>query len=210
MLFKNRREAGKKLASLLINQTFKDPIILGLPRGGIIVAKEVADALNAPLSLIITQKIGHPYNPEYAIGAVSDDESIIINENEIRDVAKEWLEKTKNEKIKEAIRRKKKYLRGKNLPSLKDRTVIIVDDGLATGFSMKLAVEIANKQRPKEIIVAVPICSKGSSANLKNSINEFISIVYDDNLSSIGEYYEDFTQVGDEEVIACLEKSKGK
>ena len=206
MYFNNRREAGKKLASLLENQKFKDPIILGIPRGGIIVAKEVADKLHAQLSLIITQKIGHPFNPEYAIGAVSDDESIILNENELNTVDHNWLEKAKNEMIEEAIRRKKKYLNGKDLPSLKDRTIIIVDDGLATGLSMRLAIQITKKQKPKRIIIAVPICQADQGDNLNDSVTELISVLRVEKLNSIGEYYKDFSQVADDEVIDCLEK----
>ncbi|MBM3207608.1 MAG: phosphoribosyltransferase [Chlamydiae bacterium] len=206
MIFKNRTDAGQKLASVLKMKNYNNPFIIALPRGGVIIAKEIALVLKSPLSLIITQKIGHPASPEYAIGAISADGSIILNNYEIDNLEKGYIEKIKKEKLVEAQRRQQPYLKGRSTPDLRGHTVILVDDGLATGLTMKLAIQILKSKNPKKIIIAVPISSLEASKEVKTLIDEFVCLNVEQDLQSLGEFYEDFSQVTDKEVINTLEE----
>ena len=206
MIFKNRSDAGKQLASELMIKKYNNPYILALPRGGVIVAKEIALVLKAPVSLVITQKIGHPINPEYAIGAISADGTMILNCNEIDNIDKGCIEKIKKIKLAEAQRRQQTYLKGRNIPDLTAHSVILVDDGLATGLSMKLAIQIIKGKFPKKIIIAVPISSLEAYKEVKTLVDEVICLNVEQDLQSIGEFYQDFSQVTDVEVINTLEE----
>lgn len=206
--FKNRKEAGKSLSQKLLNYHSKETAVLALPRGGVVVADEVAKALNAPLDLVIAQKIGHPLSPEYAIAAISKEGHMIGNERELSSVSPHWLEKEKSIKQAEAQRRYSIYLAGRKPIPLKGKIAIIVDDGIATGLTMRLAIEEVKKQNPKVVVVAVPVASQEIAEEIRLLVDDFIGVFVVQELGAVGAFYDEFKQVSDEEVIAILSKYK--
>lgn len=203
VVFKNRTEAGKKLAVLLTDFKGADAIVLALPRGGVVVAKEVARELSLPLDIIVTRKIGAAGNDEYAIGAIDLDGEGIWNEAERAQVDKTWLSKKIESEKKEAERRWRAY-RGKRGPlELKGKTAIIVDDGIATGLTMRAAVAYAKRNGAQKVIVAVPVSAEDSLRTLKKEaeVRTLEAPVF---FFAVGEWYEDFPQIEDEEVIWAL------
>ncbi len=204
-MFKDRTEAGLRLAKKLSKYKNQNPIIYALPRGGVVLGAEIAKTLGAPLDLIITRKIGHQFNSEYAIGAVAEDGHTIFNEAEKEQADPKWLEeKIKAEQL-EAKRRREKYLRGKVPIDVKGRTVILVDDGIATGLSIFLAIEELRHQKPGKIIVAVPVVPFDTAEKIKKKVDELVALEIPENyLGAVGSYYESFPQVEDSEVIKIL------
>lgn len=210
MIYKDRKDAGKKLASLLKQyKDRKDTIVLALPRGGVVVGFEVSKALNCPLDIIIIRKIGCPDQPELAIGAVSETGAIVLNEYIISayNVSKEYLEKEISNQRKEIFRRKDLYRGGKDIPRLDGKTVILVDDGVATGATMKAAISTLKKENLSSLIVALPVASKEAALEIREMVDEWICPEIPDWFNAVGEFYQDFTQISDEEVIEILKKS---
>ncbi len=207
LLFRDRAEAGQKLAKLLEPYKGKDVIVYGLPRGGVVLANIVADSLHAPLDLVITRKIGHPASPEYAIGAVSEHGEPILNENETPSINQDWLKKEIANQRREATRRRQLYLKGRKPIDIKDKLAIIVDDGIATGLTMFATIAELRKGGPKKIIVAIPVIPGDTYKKLKNLADGVVAIKVDQNfLGAVGAYYENFNQVEDEEVIEILKR----
>src|SRR3989339_611112 len=197
-VFENRIDAGNQLAEKLIKyKDKKDTIILGIPRGGVEVAFVISQKLNLPLSVIIIKKIGAPNNPEFAIGAVSTKKF---------NIGKEFLNKEINLKQKEAKERQDFLLGDKKLSSLKNKNVILVDDGIATGETINLAINIIKKEMPSKIIVAVPV----ADINILPQINadEIICILKPNYLGSISEFYQEFLPVEDSEVKTLLKNAR--
>lgn len=207
IIFKDRREAGKKLAELLGESQGSNAIVLGLPRGGVIVAKEVAKALNLPLDIIVTRKIGAPENDEYAIGAIDLNGNGVWNESERARVDKKWLKNKVASEKKEAGRRWGIYRKGMGPLELKGKIVIIVDDGIATGLTMRAAVAYVREQAAKKIVVAIPVASGESVRDIKKYA-EVRVVETPTFFSAVGEWYEGFPQVTDEEVIEILKEKK--
>jgi putative phosphoribosyl transferase len=206
--FEDREQAGKFLAERLIKFQNLDPVILALPRGGVPVAHEISQKLHAPLDVVLVKKIGAPGHEEFAIGAVAEDERPILNQKVIKQYQfnPDEIESIIVDRISEIRRRAKAYR--KNFPAtpLKGRTVIIVDDGLATGATMLSAIEWLHAQKIKKIIVAVPVASSEAAEKVKGKVDEFISLLIPDEFWAVGEWYKDFAQVSDEEVIRILQK----
>ena len=203
IIFKDRTEAGKKLVGILGEFKNTGAIVLALPRGGVVVAKEIANALNLPLDIIVTRKIGAPENEEYAIGAIDIDGNTVWNEAERAYANQEHLaEKVAREK-EETIRRWNKYREGCGPLDLKGKTAIIVDDGIATGLTMEVAVAYAKKEGAGKVVVAVPVASTESVRALQK-VSEVRVLETPIFFSAVGEWYEDFPQVSDEEVIKAL------
>lgn len=202
-VFKNRTEAGKKLAPLLGEYRGTDAIILALPRGGIIIGREISKALGLPLDIIVTRKIGAPGNDEYAIGAIDINGNGVWNEAERANVDPKWLEHKVESEKKEAIRRFETYRKGMASQDLKGKTAIIVDDGIATGLTMQSAVAYAKHEGAEKVVVAVTVASSESVQTLKSNAEVFVleSPVF---FSAVGQWYEDFQQVTDDEVIEIL------
>lgn len=221
MIFKDRVEAGEKLAEILQIYQNNNTVVYGLPRGGMVVASIIAKKLKAPLSAIIVRKIGHPQNPEYALCAVSLEGSLVCDQKELATVDMEWLEKEIKKELAEAQRRYNLYfstnlpttssslsdgLRAEGLPT--NQTAILVDDGIATGLTIKAAMGEIKQQKPKKIIVAVPVSPEEVSEQLQQEVDEFIALEIPDQFTgSVGSYYQDFPQVTDEEVINLLQQS---
>jgi predicted phosphoribosyltransferase len=181
--------------------------VYALPRGGVPLGVEVAKALHMPLDLIIPRKIGHPSNPEYAICAVGESGALVCNEAEVSRVDQEWFQQQVQAEREEARRRRAHYLKHRASVPLKGKTAIIVDDGIATGFTMEAAIQDARQQRPGRVVVAVPVVPRYTMDRLRNEVDEVVTLdipeVY---LGAVGAYYDDFAQVSDEEVIDMLQR----
>lgn len=205
MYFKDRTEAGQKLSKLLEKYRNQDAVVYALPRGGVILGREVSRELNLPLSLIITRKIGHPLQKEYAVCAIAEDGDMVCNESEKTFLQKEWLEKEMQKERREAKRRREIYLGGKKPKSARGKIAIIVDDGVATGLTMELAIREIKHDNPKRIVVAVPVIPADTAEKFKKEIDELIAIdipsLY---IGSVGSYYDVFYQVEDDEVVKIL------
>lgn len=207
--FSNRQEAGRQLAKMLKEKALDDPVVLALPRGGVPLALVVAEELNAPLDLVFVRKIGHPLHPEYAIGALTEEEAPILHPDESRSVDQSWLENQISELRLENRKRREKYLSGQPQIPLTDRTVILVDDGIATGFTLLSAIDAIRKHAPKAIVVAVPISPKETAVKIQSKVDQLIAIEIPEYFAgAIGAYYQDFSQVSDKEVIQMLKKFK--
>ena len=202
-MFKDREEAGRVLVCLLKKMDIdtKNAIILALPRGGVPVACMIKKALNVPMDIVISKKIGAPYNPEYAIGAMSEWGDVEINVYEEYD--RDYIEQQRKEikkKIEEYIQ---KYRQGRKLPSIQGKEVILVDDGIATGLTMLSVINSLKKKKPKRIIVAVPVAPPEVVEKFKKIV-ETVVVEKPDFFMAIGSFYEDFHQLTDEEVVKYL------
>lgn len=207
MLFKNRTEAGQKLAELLSDYASEDVIVYALPRGGVILGAEIAKALHAPLDLIITRKIGHPSNPEYAVCALAEDGAPICNQSELERLGHHWLEEEKHKAREEIQRRREEYVGDPTQKDIKGKTAIIVDDGIATGLTMIASIEEMKLHEPKEIVVAIPIVPYLTSLKLEGMVDKVVCVeATREFLGTVGAYYEDFTQVDDDEVKRILKE----
>jgi predicted phosphoribosyltransferase len=207
MKFADRAEAGRKIADTLASRELPDPVVLGLPRGGVVVAAELANTLRAPLDLAIARKIGHPRSPEYAIGAVTEDGESFLNQAEAAKLSPAWLEAETAREVEEAKRRRKLYL-GERAPiEVVGKTVILVDDGIATGFTLRAAIRSVRRKNPARIIVAAPVAPPESIHRLKSEgeADEVVVLYSPADFFAIGAYYEDFHPVSDQEVIVALQ-----
>ncbi|MDP6138744.1 MAG: phosphoribosyltransferase family protein [Candidatus Woesearchaeota archaeon] len=208
MIFKDRHEAGQQLARELSKyKNKKDVIVLGIPRGGVEVAFNIAKTLKIPLSIVVTKKIGHPFESEFAIGAVSPGGHYSINKQYQAEAGEGYIKNTIKELTKEINRRYKEYTNEK-LPKLKNKIVILVDDGLATGFTMLSAVEYAQSQNPKKIIVAIPVAAQDSFEKVKAAANEVVCLQVPVFFAAVGGFYQNFMQLEDEEVKYYLKEAK--
>jgi putative phosphoribosyl transferase len=210
MPFKDRTEAGRKLAAALVRYRDRQPVVLALPRGGVAVATEVAAALDAPLDLILVRKIGVPYQPELAMGAVVDGAQPVIvrNEDVIRasGVGGAEFKRVCDAELAEIERRRKLYLKDRARAEVSGRTVIVVDDGVATGATTRAALRATRVRKPEKLVLAVPVAPTDSIAALKPDADEIVCLESYDSFGALGFYYTDFHQVSDEEVIAALKR----
>jgi len=205
--FKDREEAGKELARALVEFKGRNVVVLGLPRGGVVVAREVAEALGAPLDIVVTRKIGAPGEPEFALGAVTQEGDVIVDSRNAESVGAttEYLQEEARRK-KSEVKERMRSLRGDMpYPGLEGKTVIIVDDGIATGNSMKAAVQSVKKRGPKEVVVAVPVAPQEAVADLSREGTRVVCLEQPRFFFAIGEFYKDFEQVDDSEVRELLE-----
>ena len=205
MLFKTREEAGRLLANRLLDlKDNKDVVVVALPRGGVPVAYEIAKALNAPLDIFFVKKIPSPYNEEAGIGAVTETGLMQLNKNAIEylNVSSEYIQKRAKEKLEDMA--KKRALYRQNKPNFNGKTVILVDDGIATGSSMLLAAKAVKEMGAKEVIVAVPVAPSDIKEALESVAERVEVLHFDDNLMAVGRFYLDFHQLSDDEVIKLL------
>lgn len=206
MRYVNRQDAGQRLGQAL--RRFKDDntVVLALPRGGVVVGAEVARTLLAPLGLVLVRKIGHPHNPEYAIGAIAEDEPPVYNEHERLSAGGHWLKQAESD-AKKLIEKRRKLYYGKDFrpPEVKGKTVIIVDDGIATGLTMEAAVKAVQGQNPAKVIVAVPVAPADSVDALLELADEVVLLDKPENFQgAVGAHYQQFEQTNDEEVRELL------
>jgi len=211
MLFKNRVEAGQKLAKTLGKfKDTEDTIILALPRGGVVVGAEVARELNLPLDIVVPRKIGAPANPEFAIGAITETGVGIFEEMIIGayGITESYLQNEIKKEKAEAERRLKLY-RGTRSPlDLKNKTVILVDDGLATGLTMRAAVKSVKKYSAEKIVVAIPVTSPEAAELVKKEVDEIIYLEAPAFFGAVGSFYQEFGQTTDDEVVNLLKQSE--
>lgn len=207
MIFKDRVEAGKKLAELLKHINGKNAVVYALPRGGVVVGAEIAKAIGAPLDLIITRKIGHPDQPEYAIGAIAENGHSVFEKNVNLSIDENYLAQEAQKQKLEAKRRRETYLGTRKPISSNRKIAILVDDGIATGLTMKAAIkELKIHSSPKKIIIAVPVASAEIVNKLENTGVQVISIITEKVfLGAIGAYYQDFFPVEDDSVIRIMQ-----
>lgn len=204
MRFKDRTQAGKLLGDKLIKYRGKS-VVYALPRGGVEVGAEVAKKLDAPLDLIISRKIGHPYEPEYAIGAVTESGPAIWNEFEASMIDPQWLQRAEAEERAEAKRRRKTYTARRNSAPVGDKTVIIIDDGIATGLTMLAAIEALRKLRSNKIMVAAPVAPPDVIITLREIVGDIITLDSPNNFQgAIGAHYVLFPQLSDAKVVKLL------
>lgn len=209
-MFVDRRDAGEKLSVKL--EKFKDenPIVLAIPRGGIVTAYESIKKFGFQWDLIITRKIGLPQNKEIAIGAVSLDGTYLLNEEYIAilNISQEYIEKEISEQIEEIKRRLNKYKGNENFPDVKNKTVIIIDDGIATGFTIQAAIKSIKKHAAKKIILAVPVAPQETISLLEKIVDEVICLIIPSEFYAVGLHYKNFEQTTDEEVFNMVDELK--
>jgi predicted phosphoribosyltransferase len=210
MSFSNRSEAGRRLAIALAKYKDAAPVILALPRGGVPVAAEVASALSAPLDLILVRKIGVPFQPELAMGAVVDGpEPITVrNEDVIRmaGIGQATFDAVRDRELAEIQRRRAQYLGERPHPEVAGRTAIVIDDGIATGATVRAALRAVRARRPQTLVLAVPVAPTDTLAELKQEADEIVCLEDHQIFGAIGFFYSDFRQLSDEDVIAALAK----
>ena len=210
MVFQNRKEAGIKLAEALSKFKDDDVIVFALPRGGVVLGVEIAEKLDAPLDLVITKKIGHPFNSEYAIGAVAESGEPLYNAAELRRVDASWRRSEEERMRAELKRRRRDYFGDREQEDLAGKVAIIVDDGIATGLTMMAAIKYLRGRGAERIVVAIPVTPYDTAQRLREQADDLVSLQIDRYYrGAVGAYYKDFRQVSDEEVIALLRSVEG-
>lgn len=207
MIFENRIDAAKKLAKNLEWVKKDDPVILAIPRGGVVIGDIVSSILNVRLDIIISKKIGAPHNPEFAIGAIMPDGIYVSNEEatNMLNVSQNYIDAEISTKIKEIERRLMEF-RGHKKYELKNKTVVLLDDGVATGATMFAAASWVRNHNPKKLIIAIPVGPKETINKLNQIVDEVIVLHTPLVFNSVSEFYRDFKQIDDEEVKQILLK----
>ena len=213
-LFTDRAEAGRMLAERVLALHLPGPlVVLALPRGGVPIAVLVARALSAPLDLLLVRKIGLPWQPELALAAVVDGEppELVIDEEVQRsaDLEPGYIESEAVKEIREIARRRALYLRGKAPVALTGKTVIVVDDGVATGTTMRAALKALRRRQPAGLVLAVPVAPRETIDALRPDVDQIVCLAEPDPFYAIGAHYRDFHQVSDEEVLTALDLAVG-
>ena len=210
-LFADRREAAQRLSETLAGYRTRNPVILGIPRGGIVIADRIAAELRADLDVVLARKLGAPGNPELAIGAVSEHGVLHIQSRIAAKVRadEDYIEREKERQFAEICARRERYRSMLAKVSLDERTAIIVDDGIATGATMLAAVWAARAEDPREILVAVPVGAQDAIERLEREADAVVSLHRPAQFYAIGQFFADFTQVSDAEVMAIL-KAQGR
>ncbi|MFZ2466962.1 MAG: phosphoribosyltransferase [Parvibaculum sedimenti] len=210
-MFADREEAGRKLGARLLRFKDQKPCILALPRGGVPVGLEVAKMLGAPLDLIIVRKLGAPWQPELAIGAIVDGDKpqLVLNRDIIAQlgITPEEIESAKKQQIAEIERRRAAYLAGRPRVAIEGRTAIIVDDGIATGATIRAAILATRAAHPMKIVLAVPVAPTDTIAALNREADEIVCLETHDDFAALSLYYMDFRQLEDEEMRALLARA---
>ncbi|MEJ2271383.1 MAG: phosphoribosyltransferase [Candidatus Bathyarchaeota archaeon] len=211
ILFEDREDAGKKLAAELDKfRNIKKLMILAIPRGGVIIGYEIAKKLHAPLDIIVPRKLRAPNQPEYAIGAITEDGNIILNEHAINslNISDDYIKLESQRQKMEIDRRLKTYKGEQKIPDLAGFHVIVVDDGIATGATMKAALISVKKRGAESVILAVPVASSSALRMLQDDADEIICLYTPETFYAIGQFYNSFEQNSDQEVKELLEKTK--
>jgi len=208
--FRNRSEAGRLLAARLSEYADRtDVLVLALPKGGVPVAAEVSSALGCPLDVLVVRKIGVPWNPEFALGAVASGGMMVLDVRTMDQLGltRADIEPVILEERQELMRRESLYRSGRPFPALEGQVVILVDDGLATGATMQAAVAALRTKNPARVVVAVPVASRSACALLDQIVDRVVCMATPEPFYGVGAWYEDFSQTTDEEVLSCLARS---
>jgi putative phosphoribosyl transferase len=216
LIFKDRSEAGRLLAQALIEKhgtllartDATNAIVLAVPRGGVVVGKELAERLKLPLDLIIARKLGAPGNPEFAIGAVTQEGSVIVNEDTVRQlgISEDYIDREANAQVAEIRARMNRYRGDTSYPSLGGKIVIVVDDGIAMGLTMKAALKSLRDKNPSTLILAVPVSPPDTLNELSKLVDGTVCLNTPASFYAVGEFYQEFDQVTDDEVRAVLSR----
>ncbi|HAZ7573348.1 phosphoribosyltransferase [Legionella sp. PATHC032] len=211
--FQDRYQAGQLLGRKLKSYANRnDVIVLALPRGGVPVAAMISEVINAPLDLMIVRKLGVPGHEELAFGALASNKIKVYNEELLQylQLSQKDINQVISQEENELARRNRAYRGDKPFPDLKNKIIILVDDGIATGASMRAAVLALRKESPKKIIVAVPVAPEDMNDMMKNVADEYVCLISPLSFNAVGLWYEDFSQTEDEEVLYLLSKSYGR
>lgn len=208
MIFHDRAEAGRMLAEELAGFVKKDALVLAIPRGGVVIAAELARLLKLTIDLIIPRKIGAPHNPEVAIGAVTQDGTTILDHRmiEMLGINQEELEDRITKQVNEIRRRLILYGAGQNIEKSSGRQLIVVDDGVATGYTMQAALRSARGYGPKELVVAIPVAPRDTLRLLEKEVDRAVCLTVPEDFYAVGQFYEDFEQTKDAEVIEIMRR----
>lgn len=208
--FRDREDAGQKLAAELRGYATEQPIVLALPRGGVPVGYEVAKTLRAPLDVWVVRKVGVPWQPELGVGAVAEGGAVYLSDDLIEQVglSEDVVADAVAVKRNEVAQRVTKLRGGRPAPALRGRTVILVDDGIATGGTVHAAIQSIRDQHPRRVVLAVPVAASQSLRELTPLVDHVVALLAPSDLQAIGHWYDDFTQVTDDEVVALLERAR--
>lgn len=210
--FADRTEAGKALAAELAAKGYKDPVVLALPRGGVPVAIEVARALHAPMDLVMVRKIGLPHQPELAAAAIvnGDHPQLAINEAVVAHagLSREDLDRLAQVQLAEIRRRRAFYLKDRVSVPVEGRTVIVVDDGIATGATMRASLQAVRLRKPGRLVLAVPVAAPDTLEELRAGVDEVVCLLRPRALIAVGAHYVDFGQTSDEEVVRLMDEAE--
>lgn len=203
--FADRTDAGRQLGERVRQENIGADIALAIPRGGLPLGRAVADALGVPLDIVVAKKIGAPGNPEFAIGAVASDGSVWLNDDVIQrqGIGREYVAREREQKAREARQKAERYRDGPP-PELAGRTVVIVDDGVATGATVRACIERVRSEQPARIVLAVPVGSPRTMAELERMVDTMVVLETPAGFRAVGQYYQDFSQVSDEEAMRYL------
>ncbi len=208
--FSDRVDAGKRLAAALKDFSGKNGVVLAIPRGGVVVGYQIAKALELPLDVIVPHKLGAPYNPELAIGAITEDGTAVLDNSLITylGVSRSYIEEESERQKQEIQRRQRLYRQDMAPQNLKDKDVIVVDDGIATGSTMKAALASVKNKGAASVTVAVPVGPPSTIEELENRADRVVCLYTPEYFQAIGQFFTDFSQTTDEEVIALLKSSR--
>lgn len=214
MTFKDRGDAGRRLAAALGSYKKEHPLILALPRGGVVVAAQVAAALHAPIDLILVRKIGVPLQPELAMGAIVDGDAPLIVRNEdvirIAGITEAEFKSVCESELAEIERRRRRYLGSRERLDIGGRVAIVIDDGIATGATTRAALLAARARGPRKLILAVPVAPKDTLTRMRELVDDVVCLEPQDELGAIGCFYSDFRQTSDREVIEILARCSAR
>jgi predicted phosphoribosyltransferase len=207
--FIDRKEAGRQVAEVLMKWQLSQPVVLGIPRGGLMVAQEVAKRLHADLDIVLTRKLGAPHQPELAIGAVTEENKVFIDENlaDMVNAGTMYINREREKQFLEIQRRKDIYRQVKPKIPLRNRTVIIIDDGVATGSTLQAALWSVREEHPKQVIAALPVGPQKSLEELAKIADELVCLKVPRNLGGVGQFYIHFNQLTDGQVLDILKET---
>lgn len=211
MFFEDRNDAGRRLVAMLGEyKGDKDALVLGLPRGGVVVGMEVALALEISLDVWVTRKIGAPFNPELAIGSVDSDGELLLDENaaKLYEISERYIREELTNQQEEIKRRYQAYRGSEESPDVKDKTVLVVDDGVATGYTMMAALQSVRRNGAGKIVCAIPVASPRIITTLNELSDEVECISSPSYFGAVGEFYRNFEQVSDDQVRECMERAR--
>ena len=210
-MFVNRQDAGRQLAQRLEHLKDRHPVVLGLPRGGVVVAARIADALDADMDVLVVRKLRAPAQPELAIGAVTNGEHprTVFNDRVIRmlHVDQEYLDHEIERQLEEVRRRQITYRGGRPAVGLDERTVIVVDDGIATGATVRAGIQALRQTLVERIVLAVPVAPPETAEALVTEVDELLCLLTPGGFAAVGGFYRDFSQTTEEEVVALLDEA---
>jgi putative phosphoribosyl transferase len=205
-VLEDRQEAGRRLAERLLKFRGQHPVVLAIPRGGVVVAAEIARALSAPLDILVVRKIGAPFNPEYGLGAVAEGGVRMLDESRLKEAgySAESLEPVIRDELEEVERRIRRYREGRPRIEVANRTVILVDDGVATGGTVRVAIQALRAMQVSRIVLALGVCPRETYALLRRESDDVVVLALPQPFFAVGEWYRKFEPVEDEEVCRLL------